>query len=172
MPREPRREIELLLLTMFAAVPLYGTQTIGAPPLFAFHIAMAAIVIRVAMGKGPGIIPAPVMRALGIAYVLFYPFDAALISRSAIAASTHLVLFIAVYQPIESLYRRNDAQRLLATTLLFIASLATATHISIVPFVIVFAFLLFRQLMHLSHTESAAVAAGSRTVIEPPSVRA
>ena len=170
MPRDRKREIELLLLTMFAAVPLYGTQTIGAPPLIVFHLAMAAIVIRVAMGKGPDVIPAAVMRALGIAYVVFYGFDAALISRSAIAASTHLVLFIAVYQPIESMYRRNDAQRLLTTTLLFIASLATATHISIIPFVIVFAFLLFRQLIHLSHTESVAVA--QTRAVEPPSVRA
>lgn len=168
--RDKRRELELLLLTMFAAVPLYGTQTVSAPPLMIFHAFMAAIAARVAMGKSPEIIPAPIMRAIGVAYIVFYGFDAALISRSAIAASTHLVLFIAAYQPTESLTRRNDAQRLLTAALLFIASIATATHIAIVPFVIIFAFLFFRQLIHISHMDSVA-AANARTV-EPPSVRA
>ena len=41
------------------------------------------------------------------------------------------------------------------------ASLATATDISIVPFVIVFSFLMFRQLIHLSHIESAQMAGAS-----------
>jgi transglutaminase-like putative cysteine protease len=165
-----RHELELLLLTMFAAVPLYGTQTITAPPLIAFHVAMAAIVLRVWFGRNPEIIPASVMRALGVAYVVFYAVDAALISRSAIAASTHLVLFIAVYQPMESVHKRNEGQRLLTTSLLFIASLATATHIAIVPFVVVFAFFLFRQLIHISHIDS--IEAAESKAVEPPSGRA
>ncbi len=148
------REIEMLLLTMFAAVPLYFTQTMGPVPLVVFHIVMAGIVLRVAAGKGPELIPSAVMRGLGVAYILFYVIDAAAISRSAIAASTHLVLFIATYQPIESVRTNNYAQRLLTTALIFIASLATATHITIVPFVIVFAFLMFRQMMYVSHLET------------------
>ena len=170
MQRDRKREIELLLLTMFAAVPLYGTQTISMAPLLLFHAVMAAITVRVAMGKGPEIIPAAVMRALGIGYVFFYVIDAAALSRSAIAASTHLVLFIAVYQPIESMYHRNDAQRLLTTALLFIAGLATATHIAIVPFVIVFAFFLFRELIHVTHVDTLSML--DATAVEPPSKRA
>ncbi len=174
MRREKKQELELLLLTMFAAVPLYGTQTVSIAPLLIFHAVMIAIAIRIAMGKGADVIPASVMRALGIAYVAFYAIDAAVISRSAIAASTHLVLFIAAYQPIEAMHKRNDAQRLLTTALLFIASLATATHISIVPFVIVFMFFLFRQLIHISHTDSVATGDLARRsgIIEPPSARA
>src|SRR6185503_7018890 len=123
MPLERKREIELLLLAMFAALPLYGTQTVSTLPLIIFHIAMAAIVLRVWFGRSPDIVPAAMMRAIGIAYVVFYVIDAALISRSAIAASTHLVLFIAVYQPMERGSKRNDGQRLLTSSLLFIASL-------------------------------------------------
>ena len=37
------RELELLLLTMFAAAPLYGTQTVSLPPLILFHVLMAEI---------------------------------------------------------------------------------------------------------------------------------
>ncbi len=164
------REVELLLLTMFAAVPLYGTQAISAGPLIVFHLVMAGIVARVLSGRTAELIPLPVMRAMGIAYVFFYVVDAAVISRSAISASTHLVLFIAAYQPMETANRRNETQRLLTASLIFVASVATATHIAILPFVIIFAFLLFRQLIHLSHRDSLQ-AAGVKAV-EPPSTRA
>ena len=152
------RELELLLLTMFAAVPLYGTQTVSLPPLITFHLLMLAMALRVWFGRSPEIVPAAIMRGIAILYVIFYIVDAAVISRNAIAASTHLVFFIAAYQPLEAGRTRNTGQRLLTTALLFVASLATATHISIVPFVIVFAFLMFRQLIQLSHQESSQMA--------------
>lgn len=164
------RELETLFLTMFAATPLYVTGVIGAAPLIAFHIAMAGIFVRVAMGRGPELLPARLMRWLAIAYVPFYVVDAAFISRGAIAASTHLVLFIAVYQPIESVQRGNHGQRLLTTALIFVASLATSTHITIVLFVAAFAFLMFRQLIYISHIE--AVRSIDVPYAEPPSSRA
>src|ERR1041385_1894918 len=109
------REIETRILTSFAAVPLYATHAVGIVPLLLFHAVMLGIIARVAMGKSPELIPAPVMRTIGILYVGFYVVDAAFLSRNAIAASTHLVLFIATYQPIESARVRNYAQRLLTT---------------------------------------------------------
>jgi transglutaminase-like putative cysteine protease len=163
------RELEPLLLAMFAAVPLYATQAISIAPLLVFHALMIGVAARVLRGKSPELIPPAVMRGLGIAYVVFYLIDAAVISRSAIAASTHLVLFIAFYQAIES-GARNLAQRVLTASLIFIASIATATHIAILPFVIVYTFMLFRQLMRLSHVESAAAARAR--VADPPANRA
>lgn len=65
------REVETLLLTMFAAVPLYATQTISATPLLIFHTVMAGIVLRVALGKSPELIPAQIMRTLALMYVAF-----------------------------------------------------------------------------------------------------
>ena len=165
-----RRELELLLLTMFAAVPLYATQVIGMLPLAVYHAVMVAIAVRVAMDKGPELIPATFMRILAAAYIIFYAIDAIVISGSAIAASTHLVLFIAAYQPMESVRTSNQAQRLLTACLIFVASIATATHISIVAFVIVFAFLMLRQLMMLSHEESVRVV--GRESDAPPANRA
>jgi hypothetical protein len=173
--RDTRRyELELLFLTIFAAVPLYATQAISAAPLLVFHAVILAVAVRVAAGKSPEVIPSNVMRALAIVYVPFYIIDAAVISRSAIAASTHLILFIAAYQPIESAQTRNTAQRLLTASLIFTAGVATSTHIGILPFIVVFGFLLLRQLIHLSHEETVAMA---RTTIdsataEPPSGRA
>jgi transglutaminase-like putative cysteine protease len=164
------REIETLLLTMFAAVPLYFTDAIGRMPIFAFHLAMAVVIARVAFGKTPELIPARFMRWLAIAYVAFYFVDWRMISGSAIAASTHLVLFIAVYQPIESMQRDNQAQRMLTAALIFVASMATSTHITIVLFVLLFAFAMFRQLMYVSHLETVRSFEGS--FAEAPSGRA
>jgi transglutaminase-like putative cysteine protease len=167
---ERAHEIEALALAMFAAVPLYLTQTISAIPVAAFHAVMLAIVLRVAAGKSAEVVPAWIMRALAIVYVGFYAIDAAVISRSAIAASTHLVLFIAAYQPIESMRRRNDAQRLLITALIFTASIASATHVAILLFVVVFAFFFFRQLMHVAHRDT--IGAAGAAAPELPSSRA
>ena len=164
------RELETLLLTMFAAFPLYLTHAIGILPLVVFHAVMTGIVLRVFAGKGPELIPARVMRWLAVAYVPFYILDAAVLSRSAIAASTHLVLFIALYQPIESAHRNNQAQRMLTTALIFVASLATSTHISVVLFVVAFAFFMFRQLMYVSHMDT--VRSIERPYAEAPSGRA
>jgi transglutaminase-like putative cysteine protease len=165
-----RRELETLFLTMFAAVPLYLTAVIGWMPLAAFHLVMAGIFVRVGAGRGPELIPARWMRWLAVAYVPFYVLDAAFISRGAIAASTHLVLFIAVYQPTESMQRSNLGQRLVTTTLIFVASLATSTHITIILFVAAFAFLMFRQLIHISHLETID-SIELPASIEPPSSR-
>jgi len=162
--------VETLLLTALAALPLYGTQTVGVMPVLLFHLAMAAIIFRVARGQGPEVVPERVLRALAIAYVPFYIVDAALISRSAIAASTHLVLFIAVYQPVESMRKNNQAQRLLTTALIFVASVATSTHITIVLYVLLFAFIAFRQLMYVSHVET--VRSIGQEYAEAPSTRA
>lgn len=168
MPR--RREIETLLLTAFAAAPLYATGAVGAVPLLLFHAVMLGMVARVASGRTPELIPRQVMHILGVAYIAFYFVDAIAISRSAIAASTHLVLFIAAYQPMESVRSNNYAQRLLATALLFVASIATSTHITIVLFVIAFGFVMLRQMMYVSHLDT--IRAVGREYAEPPSGRA
>jgi transglutaminase-like putative cysteine protease len=164
------REIETLLLTMFAAVPLYFTSAIGPVPVAVFHAAMAAIVVRVASGRTPELIPAQWMRWLAMAYVPCYFVDWRMFSGTAIAASTHLVLFIAFYQPIESMQRNNQSQRMLTAALIFVASLATSTHVTVVPFVLLFAFVMFRQLMYVSHLET--VRSVEQPYAEAPSGRA
>ena len=163
-------EIETILLTMFAAVPLYFTYAVSIWPLIAFHVVMSGIVVRLLLGRGPELVPSGVMRVLAILYIPFYIVDAALISRSAISASTSLILFVTAYQPMEPRYRDHHAQRLLTMSVLFIASIATATHITIIPFVIVFAFFMLRQLMFVSHMHS--IASVGAPYGNPPSARA
>ena len=167
-----RRELESLLLAMFAAVPLYFTYTIGMAPLLAFHVAMAGIVTRVALGKSPDLLPAWLMRVLAVLYVPFFFVDWRFLSFSALAASAHLILFIVAYQPMEAEHRHRHGLRILTTGLIFTASLATSTHITVLPFVIVFAYLVFRQFMVMSHEETVrslevAVVPGRPAAIAP-----
>lgn len=164
------REIETLLLAMFAAVPLYLTQAIGFVPLAIFHAFMTAVVLRVAAGKGPELVPLSLMRWLAIAYVPLYLVDWLAVSHSAVAASTHLVLFIAAYQPMESVERNNHAQRLLTAGLIFTASVATATHLTIILFIVAFGFLMFRQMMFVSHLET--IRSLELPYAQPPAARA
>ncbi|HET7710803.1 MAG TPA: transglutaminaseTgpA domain-containing protein [Thermoanaerobaculia bacterium] len=169
MQNDTRRELESLLLAAFAATPLYLTAAVGYVSLLLFHGAMAAIIFRVRRGQDPALLPSAVMRGLAVAFVPFYLIDAVAISRGAFAASTHLVFFIAVYQASESRIAPNHAQRLLTTAMIFIASIATSTHLTVMLFVIAFAFLFFRELMHLSHLETVATV--RREYPEAPSAR-
>jgi hypothetical protein len=164
------REIEFLALTMFAALPLYATQAISPAVVAVFHLLMAGILIRVALGGGPEIVPPAVLSIFAIAYFVFFFIDAFALSRNLIGASSHLILFIALYQPIEAQRVRNGGQRLLITFLIFVSSIATATDISIILFVIAFAFLAFRQMMYMS--ERASADSVGRADIDPPSNRA
>jgi hypothetical protein len=164
------REIEFLALTMVAALPLYATQAISPIVVGIFHLLMAAILVRVASGGGPEVVPPLVLSVFAIGYFIFFFFDAFALSRNLIGASSHLILFIALYQPIEAQRVRNGGQRLLITFLIFVSSIATATHIAILLFVILFAFLALRQMMYMSERTTAESV--GRTEVEPPSSRA
>ncbi|MGZ4808664.1 MAG: transglutaminase TgpA family protein [Thermoanaerobaculia bacterium] len=165
-----QRELELLFLTAVSAVPLYFTYTVGIPPLILFHAVLGLMMFRVWRGNTPAVLPEALLKVIAIAYVPFYFIDAVMISHSAIAASTHLVLFIAIYQPVESVRKDNHAQRLLTAAMIFVASVATSTHITIVLFVIAFSYLIFRQLMDMSHRDMEASL--GRTYLMLPASRA
>lgn len=154
-----RREVESIALAAFAAAPLYLTRAIGILPLVAFHAALLVIMLRIARDGSSQLFPPFVMKALAFIALPLYLIDMFAVSRGAFGASAHLILFVSVYQASEALQVRNREQRLLTTALLFIASIATSTHLTIILFVIAFAFLLFRELMHISHAETASAIA-------------
>lgn len=149
------REVELILLAMYAALPLYANESVSAVPLALFHsvLALAAFLVIRRRNIEP---PRGLLRALTIAYLVFLPIDAVVISRSLITASGHLVLFIAAYQVFDPVASRRLGQRIVVILLMFVTSVATSTSLLIVFFVIGFAFLGFRQLIRLSYDVSAA----------------
>lgn len=162
-------EIESITLAMFAALPFYATQAVEIPAVLLFHIAMAVIALRIRLGRKPLEVEPRVLGLLGVFYLIFFPFDAFSLSRSLVRSSAHLLFFITGYQTLEAAWKDNGGQRLLVTFLIFVTSVATSTHLSIVLFIVLFATLCFRQLMHLSHEKTATQT--GRSYLESPTLR-
>jgi transglutaminase-like putative cysteine protease len=141
---------------MFAAVPLYFTAAIDVPSVILFHAAMAVILLVEI--RNPGFhTPRALLRIAAIGYLFFYFFDSAILSRSLIRGTAHLLFFIAAYQSLDRSVARRVTQRLLVTFLIAVASIATATHISIIVFVLGFTILVYRQLISLSREETLKI---------------
>src|SRR5687767_9341660 len=92
------RDVESMVLAMFAAVPLYLTHALSPFSVLLFHLTMGMLAVRVAL-RGSDFGP---LRGLiqfsGAIYLLFFPIDAMFISQSLIRASGHLIFFIIIYQ--------------------------------------------------------------------------
>ena len=154
MPKRKALELESVVFAMVAAVPLYVTGAVFPVAVAAFHLMMALIALRVWLGRSPLEVPVQVLGIVGVLYLMFFPVDVLIISRSLIRSSAHLLFFIACYQVLESTWRDNGGQRILVTFLIFVTSVATSTHLTVVGFILLFTFLVFRQLMHLSYQKT------------------
>lgn len=148
-----RRELESIFLTALAAVPLYFTGAVGKLPIALFHIALAVLAISSIARREPVYRPR-LVRWLAYAYLVFFPIDAIFLSRSLIESSSNLLFFIGFYLLAEGPWEQNYTKRLLISFLLFVASIATATALAIVVFIVLFAFMMFRQLIQVSHAAS------------------
>ncbi|MCA1732381.1 MAG: DUF3488 and transglutaminase-like domain-containing protein, partial [Acidobacteria bacterium] len=108
-------------------------------------------------------------RVVAVGYLPFFAVDALWISSSLIKASVHLLFFVAIYQILDPEARAATRQRLLVTFLIFTTSIATATHLSIVLFILLFSIAAFAELMRLSSEETAA--AVGRPALTPSVLR-
>lgn len=160
-----RRELEMLLMTGFAAVPLYLTAAISPLVVLAFHLGLFGIALAVWQDRAfPSL--SKIGRVAGALYLPFFFIDALALSDSLIRASIHLLFFIALYQSLDESTRHAAPQRLLVAFLMFLTSLATSTHPTIVIFVLAFALMMFMQLMRETHEMSVADL-GVREAAEP-----
>lgn len=168
--RPALREVESIILSMFAALPLYFSQAVSPIAVGMYHAAFALILLRIVQTRRRPDVGAIAIRFFGTGYLLFFFFDAIALSRSMIRASSHLLFFIAVYLVLEHPWKENNGKRLLVSFLIFIASIATSTHLTIVIFIVAFAFVAFREMMQISHAATLELAhAPSR---EGPTARA
>lgn len=148
------RELHLLFLIGFAAIPLYLTAAIAPPIVAAFHAALGLVALATARSRPiPGL--SRIGRIAAALYLPFFFFDALELS-SLIRASVHLLFFIAIYQALDVFTRGAALQRLLVGFLIFLTSLATSTHPTIIVFVLAFALLGFAQLIHISQDVSTS----------------
>ncbi len=171
MTLELKRELEALLLALLAGAPLYLTAVVSPVAVAIYQLALAASCLSIYFRHRRIDVPPRLLHGAGILFLLFFPIDAAVLTRSLIGASIHLLFFIAGYQAFEKAWEQNALQRFLVSFLLFLTSLATSTHPSVLLFVILFTVLSFRQLMHLSRQQTSRDVALPLTA-EAPTARA
>lgn len=155
MQRAPR-DTEPIVLAIVAALPFYFNAALSLASVALFHAAMFAV-LAWRSRRPDARMPRVILSVAAVFYLFFYFVDGIMISRSLIRATGHLLFFIAAYQAVDRDSERNHPQRLLVIFLIAIASIATSTHITIIAFVAVFAFLLLRQLIAISREESARI---------------
>lgn len=141
-------------------MPFYFSYVLSIVSVAGFHLALLLIAVATLAGRPPRI-PAPVLAASGVLYLLFFPFDVLVFSRGLIAPSSHLLFFIALYQATESEWRSNAGQRLFVTFLIFVTVSATSTHSTIMIYMIGFLILTYRELMRLSRETTHELVRGN-----------
>lgn len=168
----PSREIEFLLLLAYSVLPMYGGESaVQIPRVILFHALLAAMIaVRVVTRRYLSLPPVALNVAAGL-YLIFFFVDLA--ATVLIAASSHMLLFVALWQCVHAETRPRTAQRMLVLCLLYVAAMATSTSIFVVPFSAGFFFLLLRQLIFLSHEQSvASVGRVEKVVAKPKSAAA
>jgi protein-glutamine gamma-glutamyltransferase len=164
------RELNSIVLTAVAPLPFYFTGAINPAAVMIFHAVLLMIAAATIVTRAPVTHPR-VVRFTAYAYLFFFPLNIVMARGDLIRPSTNLLFFIAIYLLVEQRWSENYGKRLLIAFLLFVASIATSTHLGVVPFVVVFSFLAFRELIAISHAATAA-ALQTEERHSVPSVRA
>ncbi len=149
-------ELGMILLAAFAASPLYVSQAVSPLIVAAFHFGLAVAAMADAEDRGLRRINAAV-RAAAVVYLPLFVLD--WLSSNLIRASVHLLFFIAFYQAVDEKAREERNQRLVVVFFLFVTSLATSTHQTILLYVIAFTVIMFARLI-VASGEDSAIAVG------------
>lgn len=146
-----RRELDWLLLGIVAAIPLYFTQAISPVTVMLFHAGLVSAAAYLLVPKRFLTLPPAVLTLFAAGYLLFFFVDGFVISRSLIRACSHMLFFIGVFQAVDDASRSKIGQRLLVIFFIFVASISTATHLSIAFFIVFFTIMMLRQMMQVSY---------------------
>src|SRR2546426_7120966 len=110
-----------LIVTAFIALALTGR--LGAPAIAIFTVGLAISVYRTVMNL-PALLSARGAFVLSCAYIFFFFFDSAILSRSFIPASIHLVLFLELAKLLQE---KSDKDYLYLIILSFLQILAASS---------------------------------------------
>jgi len=124
-------------LAALAPVPLFFTYALEVGLLAAYLLALGFVLYRAR--RGPILrLPNLVLNLAGLLYLPVYVFDVRYGSRSLLRATLHLLLFTMVFK-LTSLRRERDlSMALVLCAFLFVASVSTSFHVSILLFVALF----------------------------------
>lgn len=132
------REKRLLLgcFAFLAPIPLPFNEILTWPYLLAYEAVVAAFLWRAFRDPG-GWLPAWAMNLLAVAYLPYFFFDLRVLAHGrVVAAVTHLLLFTVLVKLFALRRERDKWQTAVAVFFLFLASMATSVHPSVVLYLI------------------------------------
>ncbi len=152
LPPLPFRRERLLAvgaLAFLVPIPLFFTNALELPPLLAYLGLLALLLLRFRRrATAPLSNTALNLAALGYAPLLL--LDLKLLSRSLLSTMLHLLLFTLVLKLLAVRRERDFSTVLILVGFLFVASVSTSFHYSIVVYVVGFAVLAWRFLVRWS----------------------
>lgn len=168
------REKRLLLgwLALIAPVPLPFNTILSWPFLLAYMAAVVLFLLRARRDPG-GWLPTWAMNVLAIAYLPYFVIDLLFLSRGRlVVAVTHLLLFTVLVKLFALRRERDKWQTAMAVFFLFLTSMATSVHPTIVVYLVLFlasGLLLFTRFaqLHLIAGFSAVPDDGQRLMKAP-----
>lgn len=126
------------LLALLAPLPLPFNEVVSWPPLIAYGVAVA-LFLRRARREPERWLPRWAMNVLGLAYLPVFFFDLTVLEAGRVVGPVvHLLLFVVVVKLYALARERDKWQTLMAVFFLFLASMATSTHPSVVLFLVAF----------------------------------
>lgn len=156
VPFRQERILGLGMLALVAPIPLTFTGALGVPFLLAYAAALGGFLLFVRSGRVP-VLPLWALNLAGLAYLVFFYVDVR-VSRSLMKTAIHLLLFTMIFK-LASVRRERDLSTALALTgFLFLASVASSFHVSILAFVVLFTVLAWPVLVRWALLRDLAAA--------------
>ena len=151
------RVLALGTLSALAPVPLFFTYALEIGLLAVYLLILGLLLLRVRRGDVPRLSNA-VLNVAGLLYLPVYFLDARYGSQSLLRATLHLLLFTTVFK-LASIRRERDLSvALTLCSFLFVASVSTSFHVSILLFVAAFALVAWPVLVRWSLWRDLAAA--------------
>ncbi len=144
-------------LAAIAPVPLFFTYALEVGLLAVYLLALGFVLLRARKGSILRLSNL-VLNVAGLLYLPVYVLDVRFGSRSLLRATLHLLLFTLVFK-MTSLRRERDLSMVLVlSTFLFVASVSTSFHVSILAFVVAFSLVAWPVLVRWSLWRDLAAA--------------
>ncbi len=132
------RILALGALAALAPIPLFFTYATEVGLLAAYLAVLGLLLLQVRRGRVPRLSNA-LLNVAGLLYLPIYFYDARYGSQSLLRATLHLLLFTTVVKLASVRRERDLSLALILCSFLFVASVSTSFHVSILLFVAVFA---------------------------------
>jgi transglutaminase-like putative cysteine protease len=151
------RLVAVSVLALFAPLPLFFSYSLELGLLSAYVLAIGVLLLRARQGRAPRLSNA-VLNVAGLLYLPLFILDLRFGSHALLRSTLHLLLFTTVMKLASVRKERDLSACLVLAAFLFVASVGTAFHVSVLVFVAAFSVLAWRVLARWSIWRDLAAA--------------